>query len=833
MISKISSISSSLVKAPSPTLSASLEEELGIPKNAFLSLLGGGTDQVRASLSFVDEANGKEVRIPLDVSSSIRWCSSTSVSDSETPKCLVVGRQASVADIRLDHKSISRKHAAIFYHDDGTTNQTVIQLLPLSNTKHGTFVNSQLIPDNGKAYTLSPGDVIQFGTFSQGQFKLCCSSNTDSNSTSNQQPITTTTSTLTNMSDDIATPDLLTGRAKREAEIAAMTASLDEIPTYTKHSQQNEEQGNITKNDHDMELQRSHHNASSSGNVLTHVVSFTPMHTKCITALAVDPAGSRLVTGSNDYTLQLYDFGGMDAAHKPFLELRTHSVTDFLDSGQFPITDVHYTPTGDKIVVSTTSSCAKVFTRDGQEVISCIKGDVYVTDMAQTKGHVNSITSCQWHPYLKDIFITASLDGSVRMWDISKGKMSFDKKLTCNSNTIYKVKNQRGQKTQVLCLTYHPSGKQFAVGTSCGSIQLWNCCCASPGSTKLRPDRFIVNAHDGAPVTSLVFSPLPLENSGRRSFLLASRAGESQERDDTVRLWYCKMGVSSTTNNNHMMQAAMICKNISSSYEKSNVAFSPDGNTLCIGCSSIPDTATIATSAITAKKGIREEGVVQFYNIPSEFYDSDTKDLHTATNTTTILEPIGQVKVGTNSSIVKVLWHPKLNQIICGAASGEIRVVYDPEFSTKGVLLSSQRAVKQKNALERLLMERKDHGGGGGSSQTMIITPNALPMFRDPEKETKRKRTLERMDPVKTKRPEPPTTGKHLAGGRSSVSINFQQFVVQSTIKNKNIAGKDPREELFKYQEGKSIVDRAYDGNVKVLAEKTAEEEEEEAKQRR
>jgi hypothetical protein len=56
---------------------------------------------------------------------------------------------------------------------------------------------------------------------------------------------------------------------------------------------------------------------------------------------------------------------------------------------------------------------------------------------------------------------------------------------------------------------------------------------------------------------------------------------------------------------------------------------------------------------------------------------------------------------------------------------------------------------------------------------------------------------------------------------------------VQSTIKNKNIAGKDPREELFKYQEGKSIVDRAYDGNVTVLAEKTAEEEEEETKQRR
>lgn len=472
MISK--SISSPSVEEPPPlsaSIDSSLEDELGIPKDAFLPLCGG-IDEARASLLFTNEVTGKEVIIPLDVSSSIRWSSGNCSSDSEAPKCLVVGRQASVADIRLDHKSISRKHAAFFYHDDANTNQPVIHLLSLSNSKHGTFVNSRLIPTAGKYCTLSHGDIIQFGTYSQRKFKLCCSSNTNSTGTRNEQPITATTaSAVTNITDNAVPPKLLTGRAKREAEIAAMTASLDEVSTYTKYLHRNEEPGNGTKNDDDMELQQSHRNISSIGNFLTHVVTFTPVHTKCITALAVDPAGSRLLTGSNDYTLQLYDFGGMDAAHKPFLELRTHSVTDFLDSGQFPITDIHYTPTGDKFIVSTTSSCAKVFTREGQQILSCIKGDVYVTDMAQTKGHVNSITSCQWHPYLKDIFITASLDGSVRMWDISKGKMSFDNKLTCNPNMIYKVRNQRGQKTQVLCLTYHPSGKQFAVGTSCGSIQ--------------------------------------------------------------------------------------------------------------------------------------------------------------------------------------------------------------------------------------------------------------------------------------------------------------------------------------------------------------------------
>ena len=56
--------------------------------------------------------------------------------------------------------------------------------------------------------------------------------------------------------------------------------------------------------------------------------------------------------------------------------------------------------------------------------------------------------------------------------------------------------------------------------------------------------------------------------------------------------------------------------------------------------------------------------------------------------------------------------------------------------------------------------------------------------------------------------------------------MNFTQFVVQATVKNKNIAGKDPREELFKYTEGKNYVDQAYAGNVKVVAKKTAEEKE-------
>lgn len=41
-------------------------------------------------------------------------------------------------------------------------------------------------------------------------------------------------------------------------------------------------------------------------------------HTKVISALALDPSGARIVSGSHDYDCKLWDFGGMDHRCKPF-----------------------------------------------------------------------------------------------------------------------------------------------------------------------------------------------------------------------------------------------------------------------------------------------------------------------------------------------------------------------------------------------------------------------------------------------------------------------------------------------------------------------------------
>ena len=67
--------------------------------------------------------------------------------------------------------------------------------------------------------------------------------------------------------------------------------------------------------------------------------------------------------------------------------------------------------------------------------------------------------------------------------------------------------------------------------------------------------------------------------------------------------------------------------------------------------------------------------------------------------------------------------------------------------------------------------------------QPTIITPHALPMFRDGEegRSTKRKREKERMDPRKSKRPELPVTGPG-RGGR--VGASATQHVVQNLFRD-------------------------------------------------
>lgn len=110
-----------------------------------------------------------------------------------------------------------------------------------------------------------------------------------------------------------------------------------------------------------------------------------------------------------------------------------------------------------------------------------------------------------------------------------------------------------------------------------------------------------------------------------------------------------------------------------------------------------------------------------------------------------------------------------------GLSNGQICVLYSPTSSLNGAKLPLSKGPPRKVTIEDM---------SDALAQPTIITPHALPMFREGEIARgtgKRKREKERSDPRKSRRPELPVTGPG-KGGR--VGASATQHVVQNLVKD-------------------------------------------------
>jgi len=103
--------------------------ELNIPLNATLLIPLQKEQQLynNSWCCFLRTKSGQSIK--LDVSTSIRNSSQNNGEDDDTDTdigFLLVGRRAATADIRCDHKSISRNHAALYYLSRSNSNSTVV-----------------------------------------------------------------------------------------------------------------------------------------------------------------------------------------------------------------------------------------------------------------------------------------------------------------------------------------------------------------------------------------------------------------------------------------------------------------------------------------------------------------------------------------------------------------------------------------------------------------------------------------------------------------------------------------------------------------------------------
>lgn len=64
----------------------------------------------------------------------------------------------------------------------------------------------------------------------------------------------------------------------------------------------------------------------------------------------------------------------------------------------------------------------QIYDRDGLTLGEFVKGDMYIRDLKNTKGHISGLTWGEWHPRTKETILTSSEDGSLRIWDVNNFK---------------------------------------------------------------------------------------------------------------------------------------------------------------------------------------------------------------------------------------------------------------------------------------------------------------------------------------------------------------------------------------------------------------------------
>ncbi|XP_067928863.1 WD repeat-containing protein 70-like [Watersipora subatra] len=260
---------------------------------------------------------------------------------------------------------------------------------------------------------------------------------------------------------------------------------------------------------------------------------------KTVSALALDVAGARLVTGSFDYDVKLWDFAGMDSSLQSFRKCtpcESHAIHS-----------IEYSCTGENILVVGANAQAKVLDRDGFEVMECKKGYQYIVDQASTQGHTAMLNCGCWNPKVKNEFMTCSNDGTVRLWTVDSIK----------HRHLVKPRTSVGKKNIPTTCAFSKDGKLIAAACQDGSIQMWDY------KRYVNVAKVCRKAHtNGSDTSCLSFSYDGLS--------VASRGG-----DDTVKVWDVRK----------LVEPVAVAANLFNKFLMTDCCFSPDDKMVMTGTS--------------------------------------------------------------------------------------------------------------------------------------------------------------------------------------------------------------------------------------------------------
>ncbi|KAF7877710.1 hypothetical protein EAF04_001381 [Stromatinia cepivora] len=284
-------------------------------------------------------------------------------------------------------------------------------------------------------------------------------------------------------------------------------------------------------------------------------------HDRAVTATTLDPSGSRLITGSNDCTLKFHDFASMTPTTlRSFKSVDPNYSKTSANSETHPINHVEFNPhAGGTFLCISAHPQAKLMNRDGDVIGEFVKGDMYLRDMNNTKGHISEITTGTWSPIDKNICVTAGTDSTLRIWDVNVRR--------CQKEVIVhksKASGSAGRTRMTAVVWGSPAqgGNNLLVSAALdGSLVMW-----SGNGPYARPTAEIRDAH----IPDTWTGGIDISPDGR---MIVTRGG-----DNLIKLWDTRKFKTPIVTVSH--------PSTSDVYSVTNIKYSPNGSNIITGSAS-------------------------------------------------------------------------------------------------------------------------------------------------------------------------------------------------------------------------------------------------------
>ncbi|CAJ0581798.1 unnamed protein product, partial [Mesorhabditis spiculigera] len=275
------------------------------------------------------------------------------------------------------------------------------------------------------------------------------------------------------------------------------------------------------------------------------------------TAIAFDVPGTRFVVGGYDYQLSVFEFQKMDRT------MRADNVVNPCEENI--IHHVSFAPNGEHLLVCNGSPQVIILDRRAAKCGETVRGDQYLVDLSNTKGHTATVTCSVWNPMVRGEFVTCSSDGSIRFWNVDDFK-DITRQIN-KQRRLIKVKNQGGKRAQPICIALSTDGKLVAAGCQDGSLQVWK------NQKIVVSTTYLVRGAHSAEVTCVKFSP-------------DSKRILTRGKDGALKLW-------SLTDNKAPLRMR---SGLLTDWKESDCGWSPRGELVFACCS--PETETGAGSLV-------------------------------------------------------------------------------------------------------------------------------------------------------------------------------------------------------------------------------------------